>query len=472
MIFSISSLNAGQRHAIRSVTTMRPVPQLPVWENMARRMAQNGFYPEACFMLDMIAVHYGKASGRACAERIFDIQMHHRGRGICSDCAMDAHPSVFFLRDETAPIALGNQVILQSGENILIASPESSRFRFLHAIAQSPSAIPVFASQNKSIHWIAFDHFLIYADGTQHVYFLDLSSIPAPNDESPMPLAVLTFDSAVRNISGPLDDGTFFVTLAPPLPVFSDVCKLCSVDTSKIRTQFEVTKKSTLNIRDIGALGKEILLSNIEQTLRGDCVPAGTHFVTCGGGMQNREVRFIDSDGSWTTRFVHESPVIRILASERGPVSLDESGQAFLWNDRSPVDDTRFAINLLPDIFRANLHDVLFSIDWTHKRLYLTVTRPPQSMLKAALAASHSCCITADSADNDAFIKHVFHLKSAEIAMCADGSLHFWDIANDCVDARWQLSKACAETSDWHAVLDARSPEIERDPRIRMIDMS
>lgn len=471
MIFSLKDITANQLHNIKSLLLLKPVPQLPVWENMARLMMQKNCIPEACFLVDILAQYYGKALGRKYSERIFGVQMSQKGRDICSGCSPNAHPALFALRDNNPPVQIGSSACFHSGDNVLLISPDSSQNRIIHAIDDCPTPEPAVSSHNRPIQWIALNELLIFSDGTNKLTFIDLSCIPSPDKEIPLNHAYLTFNSPIHRICGPLNDGTFFITLEPQLPVFSDICKLCRLDVQKIQNTMLENPGKPCDIREINAICADITLSNIEQTLFQDCMPVNHHFMTCGGGMQNREVRFITSDGAWTTKFIHESPVIRILSSERGPVSLDDSGQAFLWNEQTVVDDIHFPFDRIPAVFKDDMQNVQFTVDWMHQRLYMTITQPPQSTLSASLKASHSCCLTPEFADSDAFVKKLFHLKDMTVAMLADGSFHFWNIQHDCIDPRWQLPQICAENADWHAILNTRSPAIEEDPRVRMIKL-
>ena len=468
MIFSRQALSREAAMQIMSMQQLRRVPQLPVWENVASQMKLKNKIHEACYILDLIAHYYGKQAGRLALERVMGIKPEWMGRGLTWQCLRGSHPALFVLRDRIRPLQVGNRVCLRYGENIVLASPDGGEFRTLNALSETPKPTVSVSSGVGGMDWIAIESFIVFSFGDTKLHIVDLSNIPA--DDQMLDHAVVEFSGNIHRLCGPLSDGTFFITLEPQIPILSDVCRLCAIDFEKVRERMRQNPGESFDVRSIGAVYKDLVLSNTEQTLQDDCQAGEEEFLTCGGGMQNREVRFISGDGSWTTRFVHEDRVIRIMRSERGLVSLDEKGHAFLWEGRNVVDDIQFCFEKMPEIFRDNLDETDFSIDWGHGQLYLTVMLPLQSTLDAALKASYSCCMTVDGADTDAFVKKKFPLKDMELAMLADGSIHFWDMSLDCVDSRWQLSKHLAEKADWQAILATRSPAIEYDPRIRLHD--
>ena len=474
MIYETHHIKPAAKTQILSFLNIKPTPQLQVWENCARQFLKKGFILEACIILDIMAKHYGRQMGKTVSERVLNIPLSQRGRGITSVCASQTHPGFYALRDHIKPLKLASSVALRSGGNILLASPDNHASHFLHALAETPTQGPAFPSpgDRTPIHWITLDECLIYTNGSNTLTLVDLSqlnlNISAEQAQATvLKKATLQFDNNIKNICGPLEDGTFFITCESPIPILSDICRLCALDIALIRQSF--VDNDNCDIQTIGALQKNILLPNTEQTLFGDCCPCGDHFMTCGGGMQNREVRFIFSDGSWKTKFIHEAPVIRIIPSEFGPVSLDKTGQAFLWNKQCPTDDTHFALDKIQEIFTQNLDETDFTIEWTHKRLYLTLVTPPQASLASSLMALHSCCLCDGNVITDAFVKKIYHLGHITLALMADASIHFWDLNHDCVSPKWQLPQACAEAADWNEVLNTRSPALELDPRIRMV---
>ncbi|MBO4350021.1 MAG: hypothetical protein J6A01_03620 [Proteobacteria bacterium] len=460
MLLNPADFDRKSYEQIVNLYRMRPIPQPPVWENVARVFKNKGLFFEACCVIDSMVQKYGKVIGRASYERVFGIPMIQCGRGLNHNCPQSSQPAIFTLRDHTLPLWIGNRVLLRCGCNVLMAQPDSGKIFMLGAISDNPVHLEKTTDplERSPLVWLTIGNFLVYAHGTEELSLVEIpNEIPSDADPVPLRRATIKFESNIKNLCGPLEDGTFFVTLESPIPILSDICRLCALNLDEIRAGSDAQ------------LIKNILLTNVEQTLRGDCCACKDGFLTCGGGMQNREVRWIEPDGSWTTRFVHESPVMRMIMSEKGPVSLDESGHAILWDGTKAVDDFAFDNSKIPEIFKDNLNDTAFSVNWMHKRLYLTLTTPPQSTLLAALKASHSCCLTANDADEDYFVKHLYHSSNASLAMLADGSFYFWDLNHDCVSAPWQLSQECADQKDWHELLAVRSPAIEQDPRIRLI---
>ena len=443
---------------ILNLYRMRPVPQPPVWETVAMQFKNKGQYFEACCVIHLMMRQYGKSTGRTVYERIFGVPMNQCGRGINHICHPADHPAVFTLRDQTPPLRMRDQILLRCGSNVLMVQLQTAKMAMIGAISDNPSTLPKASDplDRKPIQWIAIDNILVYAHGTHALNLVEIPDHVTGDMDAPLRHAVIPFESPIKRLCGPLDDGTFFVTLESPIPILSDICRLCRIHPEAFRND------------EGDLLNRNILLNNVEQTLRGDCCANKNGFLTCGGGMQNHEVRMIEPDGSWTTKFVHEFPVLRIIQSEKGPVSLDESGMAILWDGTKPVDDFQFDAVQIPKIFLQTPEETTFTIDWTHKRLYMTVTTPPQSTLTAALKASHSCCLSAEKADEDTFVKQLHHCGSQSVAMLADGSFYLWDVPKDCVCAQWQMLQGCAEQKDWHEILAVRSPAIEQDPRIQI----
>ena len=460
MLLNPADLDRKSYEQIVNLYRMRPIPQPTVWENVARVFKNKGLVFEACCVLDSMVQKYGKSLGRASYERVFGIPSAQCGRGLNHNCPINSQPAIFTLRDRTAPLWIGNRALFRCGSNVLMAEADSGRIAMLGAISDNPVHLEKTTDplERCPLVWIAIENYILYAHGTEELCLVEIpEQLPPAGDPVPLRHAKIQFESKIKNLCGPLEDGTFFVTLESPIPILSDICRLCTVNLDEIRAGADAQ------------LMKNILLTNVEQTLCGDCCACRDGFLTCGGGMQNHEVRWIEPDGSWTTRFVHESPVMRMIMSEKGPVSLDESGHAILWEGTKAVDDFAFDSSKIPGIFKENLDGTTFSVDWMHKRLYMTSTNPPQSTLQAALKASHSCCLTADCADEDCFVKHLYHSNEASVAMLADGSFYFWNLDHDCVVPQWQLSQECADQKDWHELLAVRSPSIEHDPRIRLL---
>ena len=472
MIFTLQNADPRVRTQLQSFTRILPVPQFLAWENAAAQFIKKGFRLEAAMLIDLAMRHYGKDVGRASFERLFGTPMSLVGRGFSSLCGFAFHPGIYALRDHAAPCRIGTSVAVRAGSNLLIANPWPQDAFLVCPFSPTPQDYYQYPGpcDGPAIRYIGIGDWVVYSRGTDTVTCVELSNCRhAGGDPRPLRFATLRFDTTVHGLCGPLEDGTFFVTTASEIPVLSDVCHLCRIDFDKILGAFG--DAMSVDIREIGALEKDVVLPNIEQSLDGDCIAAGTAFMTCGGGMQNTEVRFIETDGSWTTRFAHEHPVIRVMHSDQGPVSLDKRGLAVLWNDGKAVAEWQFDFAKMPQIFADNLDDTDFSIDWRHRRLYMTVTIPPQSTLRAALIASHSCRLDEDGPREDEYVKKLFHVGGVTVAMLADASYHFWNLDHDCVEPGWQMSKSCAEQKDWQQLLDGDSPAIEQDPRIRITDV-
>ncbi len=469
MFFTLNDMDRRTVTQLRALNSLHPVPQFPAWEGAAKLLFEKGFRVEASSLLDIAAQHYGRDSGRLATERVTHIPLPLRGRGLAHRAMPVSHPALFALRDHTQPLRIGRNIILRSGNNIIIAAPDSPDIRLVNAISRTPAVAPLMTANHNPVDWIAIDTCLLFTEHDRRLNIVDLSNIDNLDDSDILPSASILFDKNITHLSGPLNDGTFFIALEPDMPVFSDICKLCQINISKLKESFTETPTQTIDIQNTDLFIKNIQLHNIEQHFFGDCIPAGDVFMTCGGGMQNQEIRFIDTNGSWTTKFIHEAPVIRVLISENGPVSIDSAGLAYLWKQQKPIDDISFDLSKLPDFITTHLNQSTISIDWTHHSLYFNHTDATVSTLASALNTMHSCRLTQDSIESNTFTKTFYYLDGIVLAMLANGSFHFWDMKHQCVDVRWQLPQTCAEAVDWQEVLNADSPAIELDPRIRII---
>ena len=470
MIFSLKDISPKVQTQFQTFIHLKPAPQLPAWENTAAQLLKKGLKIEALSLLDIAARKYDKQVMRRVFERIFHLPVSSLGRGFSQVSGFANHPAIFVLRDRVSPCQVGAYVGLRAGANLVLASQNPQDFTMVSAFGDTKQSIAVSPTEGDSqpIPYIGIGTWLLFANASSKLTCLDLSN-PRSSGGDPISFRAVTIDfgTPIRNLCGPLADGTFMLTHASEIPVLSDVCHLCHIDFDKISAFMRENPEDLGDIRAIGALDKDIILPNIEQCFLGDCLATPQAWVTCGGGMQNREVRFIASDGSWTTRIVHESPVIRVMRSEAGAVSLDASGFALLWDDVKPVAHWQFAFDKIPSAFMENLDETDFTIDWMHKRLYLTLTTPPQSTLRAALIASHSCRLDGNGAEENAFVKKIYHLDGACVAMLGDASFHFWDLQHDCVELDWQLPQACADQADWNFIFKDSQTQLETDPRIR-----
>ena len=464
MIFKLENIRPEVLVQIRSMLRLHPVPQLAVWESVSRQLISKGFVSEACILLDKVSQHYGKQVGRASAERVTGFPISRRGRGISASFADSVNPALYILRDGLRPVQLGKYICLRSGGSLILVDKNTPNPRIIHSFSSHPSDTPDSAPFNDPVQWIAIEQCLGIVQNSNVLTFVDLSENAATRN--PYPMASMRFERPIKRLSGPLNDGSFFVTLEPELPVFSDICRICRLDFDIIKSFWQDHPRDTCDIAAIGAVSSNILLPNIEQSLNGDCVASHSYFISCCGGMQNKEVRFIYPDGSWTTRFVHEFKTIRMMNSECGPVSLDESGHALLWDNEKVIADCQFDLTCAD----SDLLDgpTCYSIDWTHRRLCLFRCESGTT-LSAQLKTARSCCLMPEGQCED-FVKIILHMGLTTVVMLSDGSLHFWDTGLDCVCPIWQLPHASAEASDWQALLNTKSPSIEEDPRIRILD--
>ena len=364
------------------------------------------------------------------------------------------HPGVFSLRDHCQPLQLNDTIGLFAGNHIFVCHPEKSEF----------SSIPVSFQSSDRIACIGADGFVIFSRRSDNrlTYIL-------PSD--PFPRAFLQMPGNVHRICGPLNDGTIFVTCEPEIPVFSDICILCQIDCDRVCDYLLHHPDEEVDLRAIHAVKKFQILSNIEQSLLGDTCAAGDFYMTCCGGIQNREVRFIYSDGSWTIKVPHESPVIRIIPTASGPVSLDKTGQAFLWSGTKIVDDYKFDVDLLPQTLDLEDSQIDISMDWKHHRLFLTQTsQNVETNLSAVLNQSYGYCLDEKGLSVRTFVRKMYPMKNTTLVMLSDGQYYFWNDAWDCIEPLWQLSQALAVREDWLSVFHTtQSPSMEEDPRIRII---
>lgn len=469
MILAIDDIAPEVADTLKKLATVYPFPQLSVWEGLAKRLYDQGKTAEACYTLDLTAKPYGKDVARHAAERVTRIPAHLKGRGIPAAWHERLHPASTLLCDHTLPLRLGTRLYLRHGMNAVGFAPDDILSHAIHLFDDTPTQTG-FAGIDPiqpAIQWIALDGCVLWSRGDHTLHLVDTTAIDEnlPSElasRRPLPHATLTFDTHIRKLSGPIQDGTFFVTLASTIPILSDECRLCALDLHAIRHFFDRYPGEPCDIRQLQALRQDIALPNIQQTLDNDCAPNGDTFITCGGGMQPSEIRFIAPNGAWTTKFAHQHPVLAIIPSAHGIVSLDASGLALLWNGTRITDDARFALHTLPDDLQS-LRNTTLSIDWPRKHLYVTRATPHRT-LSDVLNHLQAFRLDAHSATPN-FLLHVF----PGLALTSDGTFHFWSDAHGSVDMQWQLADATANSDDWRELLAIQSPSIEEDPRIRII---
>ena len=497
---------------------MHPLPQVSHWETKARQFRDEGNIGAAYFMIDALAKYYGKDVARAALLRFAHLPLFLRGRGIPADWTMHTHPALYFLRDGLRPIACNGKILVRSGANVLSVSPDSPTSRAYHVFDDIPTQTGFAGMGNVSrpIEWIPYADGFLYFDaepengindesdagdngndelnsnsedkmkysskvesvaGSAAVHRNRLCYVDLRQIDASLPLEVankvrlrisyIEFDSDIRHIAEPLEDGSFLITLAPPIPVFSDVCRIVRFDEAKLRSALEADDPSDfIDLREFGAVLRDIVLPNAEQTLCNDCVAHGDVYLTCCGGMQNRELRFIAPDGSWRTKFLHEAPVCAVIASPSGDVSLDESGRAFLLKNQTPVGDGCFAIGKLPPDVRDNLAQCILSADWEGKKLYVT-KRANFDKAEDLLDNLRSYCVTEEEVSENFEIQRV-GCNPTNLLALRDGTFHFWSDAARSIDPAWQISRETATAEDWKSLLSAEdAPNPDDDPRIR-----
>lgn len=461
MICNFNDFPKNVRDQIHAFLSISPPPQLPFWENQARIFLSQQCHFAAFFILDKIAAVFGKDAARHAIARISHIPQHLRGRGLPADFDAPIHPAFYWLNHNTKPLTINHRTYVRSGANAVSFSPDDPLPKHLHLFTNHPTLTgsPKLNINPNPLDWIPLsDNAFLFSQNALAAAFADLRQIHAdiPLEQAnftPFPTPLLTFDAPIRHLCGPLPDGTFLVTLPPPFPTFSDTCILCKLDIPKIQNFIDHYPALPCDIREIGALSKEIRLHNIQQTLVNDCAVSGNYFMTCNGGMQNTEIRFIDADGAWFTRFIHKAPPVAIIPTSSGCVSLDSNGQAFLWDNDKVIDDFSFNLQTLP---LDHLSPYRLSLDWHAKKLY--VTEPDEKTL-----IKSTWCVTQDDAQ-PSFVAQV----SDDIVMLSNRSLHFWLPNASAIHPAWQISQNIATADDWQEILSEPSPAIELDPRIRI----
>ena len=478
MLPDFEKLHIKARTELRAFLNMSQIPGFQTWEIVARRWVENGWINEAAILLDMAAKYYDRNLVRTVSNRLLPVPANLRGRPITQFISDKSQPAIYTLRDHVMPMNLGDMIGLRAGNSLFLYNLKKYKYRLADVFSSKP--VQAYSGEleqsglDNPVVCCGLESFVLFAAGSKRLSLVDLSCMDwTLTDEAAqntgLPVAYLDFPGNIHRIMGPLKDGTFFVTCAPVMPVFSDICILCQLDLDRIREYLRVNPNHVPDLDDIQAVRKFKILSNIEQTLVGDTCVADDCFMTCCGGMQNKEVRFIYSDGSWTTRFPHENPVIRMIPTSHGCVSLDKSGQAFLWSGCRVIDDWFFDLSGLTDL--GNLEDLQldFTLDWGHHRLFVTQTDTcAASRLGDVLNHSRSYCLDETGIHAHYLVKKLFPLQSVSLAMMSDGGFYFWNEDWDGVEPLWQLSERLADREDWQSLLKLPdSPAVECDPRIR-----
>ena len=419
MKFSLQDCARGALPAVRSFLSLRPVPQVGSWMACATQLRSRGFLPEAAMLMDLVAVHFGREVGRRAWAEWSEVPVSQRGRGV--GLAIVSGQAL------SGPALFGGDVYVKgkaeiSVANVLTGMGNRVDVSFLRTGMQFPN-------------WC----FAAYCDGllvaAEHSLYRRSGMLPFEE--------IARFDAPVIRLAEALEDGTVLVMTAPKSPLLAPDCWL-------------VTCAGEVCV---------LPLSNVEQRLVGDCVAEAEGYVTCSGGMQHNEVRFLAADGSWSTRFVHERRVVRMARSSRGAVSIDEDGLGLLWQGAKVIGDTHFALPALPEAVLSRMETFDAAVDWARGVLYLS-----DATNKAGNNTVPSWCVTATEVRNDAFVKQLYPSRSGlTVALLEDGRFHFWDVEAQCVLCDWQLPASCADADDWREVLAGTRIGIEDDPRIRQI---
>ena len=453
---------------------IKPVPQLDAWRIFAQNLKAHHYETEAALVFDIAARYYDKTVVRKAASQVLSVPEYRWGRGLIDTRTSLQHPAVFDLRDQNPPVLFNGYVGFRVGSELRLIHPVTADTRVIQSFVPEPAQVSKKGLPEPwaetPISYINVQNNLVFAPQTDEIYFIDLSRIdfslsPQDAENRLLPYARIRCHAPVHRLFGPLNDGSIFVTTAPEFAALSDKCFLYRLDISKIQTAICEAPGACLKIEE--AATAIIPLQNIEQTLRGDICACDDAFITCSGGMQAEEVRFIYADGSWAARCVHASPVVRILQSEFGPVSLDSSGQAFLWNDGKVVGDMQFDTANFQALFQSPA--TTCSIDWQANMLYMTGF-DDFAHLFTGLSKALSVCLHTSGYTKQPFVQKIHYLKDCTIAMLSDGNYYFWDSRNACVQPPWQLSQSLATAEDWHEILSIQSPAIEADPRIRIFE--
>ncbi len=422
MIITIGQCSRAAQTTLRRFMQLRPIPQVSSWVSCARTLQKTASIYEASILLDCIAKHYGRDVGRRTWKEFNGIDIHDRGRG----CGYALDP----IRTGFAPAFAQGIIYTPIDDRITRCSICDG---WLPPVDLSSVRRTGLRLSGVRVSSVAFRP---VAAVDETLYFI--------NDDATL-TPIYTFEEKIVGLSEGLPTGEIFVMTAPKMAPLSPDCFILS---------------------DVERQPKVTPLINIQQTLFGDCVSTGESWMTCCGGMQNAEVRFLHADGSWDTKFVHEKRVLRVALSEKGPVSIDETGQAFLWDGQQVVGDKKFALEQLPDSVRKEITSCYCGVDWTHGFVYLNSkgNNLPDAMCWR---------ISETDVTSNAFIRQFYATRfGVSVVLLADSQFHFWDFEKNCVVAGWQLPEVCAEPDELRYLLNNRFRlSIEEDPRIRSISL-
>ena len=419
MIIRLEQLSHQAQTVIKQFLHMRPVPQVPAWVGCAEQLKNKGLRLDAAVIMDLITAKYDRETARKQWKRFSGIDVSERGKGH----GYAGHG-----------LALGYPPVCMMGE---LYSAVGERITRCHIIEGWKTPIDLDPARKTGLRLSqvrlssAAFRLLIAVDDTIYT------------EENGELKSLVTFDQKIIGLSEGLNSGEVLVLKESVAPILAPDCVL---------------------LRGVDDKVEVVELPNIEQTLMGDCAVYEEGWMTCGGGMQDTEVRFIHADGSWETKFAHESRVLRVARSEKGTVSVDASGQAFLWKDEAVCDDCHFAVDKLPQEVLEKISEFSAGVDWKHKKLYLCGTG-------SDIQSVSSWCVTADQAVSDQFVRQIYPSMSGLcVALLGDGRYHFWNMDESCVVSDWQLPESMANADEWRTLLDNRFRlSVDDDPRIRRI---
>lgn len=362
-----------------------------------KRELEGGHELEAYILCDISSKVYGKETGRKLLRQICAVAFDERGRGL-GDAFGD-------MRDAVLPVVLGDKVYLRISHGVRCIDFMRGFMGDVHFDFILPGEPFLFSASSEG--------FLLAHQNC--LYFCT----DAKNFE-----CVHQFEHSILRIGPSLEDGTTLILVDSGLLPIAPFAYL-------------FRPKQAQQI---------LFLPNIEQNLVNDCAASRDCFVCCGGGMQSQEIRFLYADGRWTTKFVHEFSPIFVAHSSHGPVSVDKSGEAFLWQNEQIIGDKH--VILPPEQTRG-----LVTFDWERALIqvigqdtvYSNMNLPP-------------------------FVRGLCPMNSGhKLAILGDGQYYFWNEAYQCVALAWQLASSSAQAEDWLAILPTSPLSIEADPRIRTL---
>ncbi|MGI5830401.1 MAG: hypothetical protein ACOX8U_09570 [Bradymonadia bacterium] len=385
------------KHAIYSKTV-----GLDTWSERLRLEIEQQNELQAYLLCDLVGKHYSKESSRRFLQMIFPIAHDERGRPMASaQNDMDAG---------VLPQVHENSLYVRISHGIRRIDFERGFCGDIHFDFILPRENFLFGANNAGFV-IAHKNKLYFAKD-------------AKNFEE-----VHAFSQDILKIGPSLEDGTTLLLVDSGFAPIAALAYLFRPEHSD----------------------KLLFLPNIQQDLRHDCAASRDCFVCCAGGMQADELRFIYGDGSWKTKFIHESRPMLVAHSALGPVSIDTSGEAFLWKNHEVLDDAKFDLKGLAEILLDKTLRGPAMVDWEKRQL--------------RIGDGQDCYANHDL---PLFVKALYPFRdNDDIAILGDNNYYFWSSPHHCVSLAWQLAANSASAEDWLAILPDSPLSVEDDPRIR-----